>query len=74
MGERGKEVLIHRVAFAVDAVLFVHLGSEAGALLVRVGQLAEAVRQFDAAGVQLEPLGHAGIVGGAAGQRGSGAG
>ncbi len=39
--------------------LEVHLLLEAAALLHRIGELAEGVGEFDAAGVELEPLGEA---------------
>ena len=51
-----------------------HLGFETAALFVRVGQLAEAVRQFHAATIQLEAFGEARIVGRCAGERGFDAG
>ena len=57
--ERGQEILVDRVALAIDALLLGHLGLEAAALLGRVGQLAEAVGELDAAGIELEALGHA---------------
>ena len=58
-GERGQEVLVDRIALAVEALLLGHLGLEAAALLGRVGQLAEAVGELDAADIELEALGHA---------------
>ena len=68
-GERREEILVERIALAVDALLLVHLGGEAAALLGRVGQLAEAVGEFDAAGIELEALGDARIARAGAGQR-----
>ena len=61
-GERGQKILVERIALAVDALLLVHVGGEAPALLGRVGQLGEAVGEFDAAGIELEALGEARIV------------
>ena len=58
-GERRKEILVERVALAVDPRLLVHFGGEAAALLGRVGQLGEAVGEFDPAGIELEALGDA---------------
>src|SRR3954454_15284312 len=66
MGERAQEILVERVALAVDALLLVHLGRKAPALLVRVGELAEGVRELDPADVKLEALREPGIVGRAA--------
>ena len=60
--ERRQEILVERIALAVDALLLGHLALEAAALLGRIGQLAEAVGEFDAAGIELEALGDARIV------------
>ena len=68
-GQGGEEVLVQRVALAVEPLLQRHLGLEAAALLDRVGQLAEAVGELDAAGIELEPLGHARVAGLGPGQR-----
>ena len=57
-GERGQKILVDRIAFAIDPHLLRHLDLEAAALLGRVRQFAEGVREFDAAGIKLEPLGH----------------
>jgi hypothetical protein len=70
--ESGEQVLVDRVALAVDALLLVHLGLEAAALFGGIGQLAEAIGQFDPASIKLEPLRHPGIIPGLAGQRGLG--
>ena len=56
--QRGKKVLVDRIALAVHALLLRHLGLEAAALLGRIGELAEAVGELDAAGIELEALGH----------------
>ena len=61
MAQRGEEILVDRIALAVDALLLGHLGLEAAALFGGVGQLAEGVGQLDAAGIELEPLGDARI-------------
>ena len=61
---RREEVLVERVALAIDPHLLVHLGLEAAALLGRVGQLAEGVGELDPAGIELEPLGDARVAGG----------
>ena len=57
--ERGEKILVDRIAFAVNALLLVHLGDKAPALLVRVGQFGEAIGKLDAAGIELEALGDA---------------
>ena len=62
MGERGEEILVDGIAFAIDALLLVHLHFEARALFIRVGQLAEAVGEFYAAGIKLEAFRHARVV------------
>ncbi len=59
VGECREEILVKRIAIAVDALLLVHLRLEAAALLGCVGELAEAVRQLDAAAIELEALGNA---------------
>ncbi len=56
--ERGEKILVHRIALAVDALLLGHRRLEARALLGGVGQFAEGVGEFDAAGIELEALGH----------------
>ena len=60
-GEGGEEILVDRIARAVDALALVHLRLEAAALLGGVGQLAEAVGELDAAAIELEALGDARI-------------
>ena len=57
--ERGQEILVDGIALAVAALLLGHLRLQAEALQGGIGQLAEGVGQLGAAGVQLEPLGHA---------------
>ena len=58
------------IALAVDLFLLVHVGGEAAALLVRVGQLAEGVGELDAAAIELEAFGDAWVARAAAGERG----
>ena len=70
--EGGEEILVDRIALAVDALLFVHFGGEAPALFVRIGQLAKPVGELDAAGIELETLGNARIARHAARERGLG--
>ena len=60
--QRGKEILVDRVALAVEASARRDLRLEPAALLGRVGELAEGVGELDAAGKQLEALGKARIV------------
>ena len=72
MRERRKKVLVDRIALAIDALLLVHLGDKAPALLGGIGQFAEAVGKFDAAAIELEALGDARIAGARPGQRGLG--
>ena len=67
--QRAQEILVQRIAFAIDALLLRHLGLEPAALLARVGQFAEGVRQLHAAGIELEPLGHPRIARLGTGQR-----
>src|SRR5712672_2170453 len=55
--EGAEKILIDRIALAVDALLLRHLLLEPLALLAGIGELAEAVREFDPAGVKLEPFG-----------------
>ena len=61
--ERGKKILVERIALAIDALLLGHLQLEAAALLDRIGQFAEAVGELDPAGIKLEALGNARIAG-----------
>ena len=69
MGQGGQELLIQRIAFAMDALLFVHLRLKAGALFHRIGEFAKAVRQLHATGIKLEPFRQARIGGLRPGQR-----
>src|SRR3954452_1264724 len=55
---RRQKLLVQRVAFAITPVLFVHGLRESKALLARVSQFAEAVGEFDPAGIDLEAFGH----------------
>jgi len=72
MGEGRQEILVQRIAFAVDAGFFVHIRFEAGALFDGVGQFAKPICQLDTTGIKLKPLGDAGIIGGAAREGGFG--
>ena len=54
MGECREQVFIEGVAFAVDALLFVHFVFEAFALFDGVSQFAEAVREFHAQNIKFE--------------------
>ena len=67
--KRGEEILVERVALAVDPLLLRHLGLEPAALLGRVGEFAEGVGEFDPAGIELEALGKPRVVGGRARER-----
>ena len=42
-----EEILVDRIAFAIEPLLLIHLGGEATALLGRIGQFAEAVGKLD---------------------------
>ena len=55
--ERIEEILVDRVALAVNPLFFVHVGDEAPALLARLVQLGEAVGELHTARIDLEPLG-----------------
>ena len=57
IGKRGEEVLVDRIALAIDRLLLVHVGGEAPALLGGVGQFAEGVGELDAAAIELEAFG-----------------
>ena len=59
--KRGDEILVDRIALAVDALLLRHFAFEPAALLGGVGEFAEAVGEFDAADIKLEALGNARI-------------
>ena len=54
--ERVEEIRIDRRALAIAALLLRHRRFEAALLLGRVGELAVAVGELDAAGVELEAL------------------
>ncbi len=60
--ERSKEILVERIALAVDPLLLGHLPFEPPALLGGIGEFAKAVGEFHAAGIKLEALGDAPIV------------
>ena len=59
--QRGKKILVDRIALAVDALLLRHLAFEPAALLGRIGEFAKTVGELDAAGIKLEALGDARI-------------
>lgn len=61
--DRGQKVLVERIGLAVAALLLGHRLHEAPALLIGVGQFAKPVGELDAAGIDLETLGHTWIVG-----------
>ena len=71
-GERNQEILVDRIAHAIKPLLGVHFGNEAPALFGGVGQFAEAIGEFDPAGVQFEAFGKARIVVAGPGERGFG--
>ena len=56
--QRVEEILVDRVALAMDALFFVHGSFEARALLGNVGQFAKGIGEFYPAGVELETLGN----------------
>src|ERR1043165_1752786 len=60
--EPREEILIQRIALAVHALFFRHFALEAAPLLGGIGELAERVRDLDAADIELEALGNARIV------------
>src|SRR3954471_3318791 len=60
-GNGIEKLLVERVALAVAPRLLVHGRRKAAALFGRIGQFAEAIRQFDSAGIDLETFGHARI-------------
>src|SRR6186713_2180490 len=45
-GKRGEEVLVYRIALAVDLFLLVHIGGEAAPLLIRICEFAKGVGEF----------------------------
>ena len=57
-----EEIFVDGIAFPIELLLQRHIRLEAAALLGGVGEFAEGVGEFDAAGVKLEPLGDAGVV------------
>src|ERR1044071_3378537 len=64
-----KEILVDRVDFAIEGLLSHLVRRKAGPLFAWVGQFTERVGKFEAANIELEPFGKAGILGLAAGQR-----
>ena len=54
--QRADVVLVHRVRFLIALRALGELRLEAAALLHRIGQLAERIRQLEAADIQLEAL------------------
>ena len=59
MGQRGEEILVDGIPLAIDCLFHVHLGFETAALFGGIGEFAEAVGEFDAAGIELEAFGEA---------------
>ena len=60
--QRGKEILVDRIALAVDAFLLGHFQFKPPALFDGVRQFAKAVGEFHAAGIELEALGDAAVL------------
>ena len=56
--ERVQEILVHRIALAVDALLLRHRRGKARALLGDVGEFAKRIAEFHPAGIELEAFGH----------------
>src|SRR5690606_34266776 len=69
LGEGAEEALVERVDVAAEPRALGPVALEAGALLDGIGELAEPVAELDAARVDLESLGPAGVVGAEAGER-----
>ncbi len=67
--KRGKKFFVDRVALFIYALFLGHLMCEALALLIRVGELSEAIRNLDPANKELESLREARIFTGGARQR-----
>src|SRR5215472_12222554 len=67
--QRGKEILVDRIAVAVAPFLLGHLGLETPALLHRIGQFAERIGELDTAHIELEAFRNARIGALAAGER-----
>ena len=57
-----KKILVNRIPYPVDPLLFVHFSTKTAALFGWIGQFAKAVRQFDAARIELETLREARII------------
>ncbi len=74
MAEGGEEIFIERIALIIYALLFIHLGGEALALLIRIIELAEAVGDLDTRNIDLETFGNAWVARMRARQRRLGAG
>ncbi len=62
MCKRRKEILIDRSGNAIDPLLVGHVGLEPAQLLFRIDQFVEGVCEFEAAAIELEPLGHPRVV------------
>ena len=54
--ERRQEILVDRISLAVERLLFGLIGEKSAALLLRVGQFAERIGEFEAADIKLEAL------------------
>ena len=54
--QRGDEIGIDRIGLAIERVLERLVGFEAALLLGGIGQLAEGIREFEAADIKLEAL------------------
>src|SRR6476660_4765625 len=52
--ERCQEILVDRISLAVERLLFGLIGEKSAALLLRVGQFAERIGEFEAADIKLE--------------------
>ena len=61
--KRREEIVVDRILLAIEALPFRHRVLEAAALFGRIGDFGEAVGELDAAGVELEALREARVVG-----------
>src|SRR5690242_21659258 len=54
--ERCQEILVNRIRLAIERLLFGLIREKSAALLLRVGQFAERIGDFEPADVKLEAL------------------
>ena len=54
--------MVNRIALAIDPLFFIHFNFKTPGLLNWVRQFAKGIGKLHPAGIELKPLGHAGVM------------